>query len=402
MSRPFNGAALTPAMRNVIVLRLLFVMANALGPFAALFFNRHYALDSPAVALVITLVSAFYLTGNLVGGALASRCCFRRLLRGTALCSTVFLLLAMLFSTPVLSIAMVLMFMLCAGLVTPVFSVLTSLAVDDGNRIAAFGYLHLAANLGAALLYVIGGHLLGLDSHFLMVFAAGVSVSCFLASLVLALPDRQVHPPEARRGMLRAMADVPRIVVVAGALFFALSVLDAQREYQLPLWLDVIAVDSAASIFAAVGLVNALLVILMTQPLIALSARFSTLTNLAAACMCYGIGFGAYAFFEHTAWILSFVVFWTMGEILGITHITALISRKTSLQAQASLFSLIPVLLALARMVSVGVGASLISSVGFTLVWSLYGLLGLLLGGVCWVAVGRGVAASPVSPRREH
>ncbi len=66
------------------------------------------------------------------------------------------------------------------------------------------------------------------------------------------------------------------------------------------------------------------------------------------------------------------------------------------------LFSLIPVLLALARMVSVGGGASLISSVGFTLGWSLYGLLGLLLGGVCWVAVGRGVAASPVSPRREH
>lgn len=102
------------------------------------------------------------------------------------------------------------------------------------------------------------------------------------------------------------------------------------------------------------------------------------------ASIFYGIGFGAYAFFEHTALILSFVLFWTMGEVLGITYITALISQKTSLQAQATLFSLIPILLAVARMVSVGLGASLISAVGFTLSWSFYGLFGLALGGsVC-------------------
>ncbi|MDH0303307.1 MULTISPECIES: MFS transporter [unclassified Pseudomonas] len=392
--------SLITTLRNIIVLRLLFVMANALGPFAALFFNRHYQLDGSAVALVITLVSAFYLTGNVLGGALASRCAFRPLLLGTSLCSSVFLLLAMMFSTPITSIAMVLMVMLCAGVITPVFSMLTSLAADDGNRIASFGYLHLATNLGAALLFVIGGYLLGLQSHYLMVFAAAVSVACFLASVFLALPERQVDTPQARRGILRDMAGTPRIVLVAGALFFALSVLDAQREYQLPLWLDLIAVERAASIFAAVGIVNALLVILITQPLIALTSRFGTLANLAAAGVFYGIGFGAYAFFEQTALILSFVLFWTMGEILGITHITALISQKTSLQNQASLFSLIPVLLALARMVSVGVGASLISRLGFTSSWSLYGLLGLLLGGICWL-LGREATASQASSPRQ-
>lgn len=387
-------------MRNIIVLRLLFVIANALGPFAALFFNRHYQLDSSAVALVITLISAFYLAGNLLGGALASRCSFRTLLLGTSLCSSVFLLLAMLFSTPTASIAMVLIFIMCAGLITPVFSMLTSLAADDSNRIASFGYLHLASNLGAALLFVIGGYLLDLHSHYLMVFATGVSVSCFLSSLFLALPERQVHAAEARGSILRNMVDVPRIVIVAGAMFFTLSVLDAQREYQLPLWLGVIAVDRAAGIFAAVGIVNALLVILLTQPLIALTSRFGALANLAAALILYGIGFGAYAFFEQTALILLFVFFWTMGEILGITHVTALISQKTSLQTQASLFSLIPILLAVARMVSVGLGASLIAGVGFALSWSLYGLLGLLFGGVCVLLFSRGATTSHVSAQK--
>lgn len=128
-----------------------------------------------------------------------------------------------------------------------------------------------------------------------------------------------------------------------------------------------------------------------------MTTRFSTLANLAAACIFYGIGFGAYAFFEHTALILLFVLFWTMGEILGITHITALISQKTSLQTQASLFSLIPILLAVARMASVGLGASLISNVGFVLSWSLYGLLGLMLGGISLLSLGRATPASQVS-----
>lgn len=387
-------------MRNIIALRLLFVMANTLGPFAALFFNRHYQLDDSAVALVITLASAFYLTGNLLGGALTSRYAFRPLLLGTSSCSSILLVLAIVLATPSMSIAMVLLSIMCAGVITPAFSMLTSLAANDTNRIASFGYLHLASNLGAALLFVIGGYLLGLHSHYLMVFAAVVSVACLLVSALLALPERQTHAPRTRYGILRGMIDIPKIVVIASTLFFALSVLDAQREYQLPLWLDLKAVESAASTFAAVGLINALLVILFTQPLIALTSRLSTITNLAMASMFYGIGFGAYAFFEHTALILSFVFFWTMGEILGITHITALISQKTSLQAQASLFSLIPILLSVARMVSVGFGASLISSVGFALSWGLYGLFGLALGGACLLSVGRRVMTSQVSSSR--
>ncbi|VVO44983.1 MFS transporter [Pseudomonas fluorescens] len=395
MKRFLKRIGLAAGMRNIVFLRLLFVMANALGPFAALFFQRHYQLDSSAVALVITLMSAFYLVGNLLGGALVGHYSFRALLISTSSCSSVFLLLAAVFSSSIASIAMVLLFMLCAGLITPVFSVLTSLVANESNRIASFGYLHLASNLGAALLFMIGGYLLGLDSHYLMLFAMVVSVLCVLASVFLALPERRSAVPEDRRAAHGAMVDVPRIVIISGAMFFALSVLDAQREYQLPLWLDMVTAGKAASVFGAVGIVNASLVILLTQPLIALTSRFGALTNLSLAAVFYGIGFGAYAFFEHTVLILAFVFFWTLGEILGITYITALISQKTTLQTQAGLFSLIPIVLAGARIVSVGLGASLITGVGFQLSWSLYGLLGILFGGGCLLVV----AKTAVTPR---
>lgn len=376
-----KGGGLAAGMRNVVFLRLLFVMANALGPFAALFFQRHYQLDNSAVAWVITLMSACYLLGNLLGGALIGRCSFRALLICTSSCSSLFLLFAAVFSSSIASIAMVLLFMLCAGLITPVFSVLTSLASDESNRIASFGYLHLASNLGGALLFVIGGYLLSLESRYLVLFAMVSSVLCLLASAFLLLPERQSAVTDVRRSSIGALVDVPRIVIVAGAMFFALSVLDAQREYQLPLWLDGVTGGKAAGLFGAVGIVNALLVVVLTQPLIALTSRFGALTNLSLAAVFYGIGFGAYAFFEQTIVILSFVFFWTLGEILGVTYVTALIAQKTTLQTQASLFSLIPILLAGARMVSVGIGASLITGIGFQLSWGLYGLLGILFGG---------------------
>lgn len=387
--------SLAADMRNIILLRLLFVMANALGPFAALFFQRHYQLDSATVALVITLISAFYLIGNLLGGALVGRLAFRTLLLGTSLCSSIFLLLAAVFSSSTSSIAMVLLFTLCAGLITPVFSVLTSLAAEEDNRIASFGYLHLASNLGAALLFVTGGYLLDIDSRYLMFFSIVVSVMCLVASAFLALPVRSATGKQTAKASFGSMIDVPRIVIVAGAMFFALSVLDAQREYQLPLWLDVVTAGEAATVFGAVGIVNALLVIALTQPLIALTSRFGALSNLSLAAIFYGIGFGAYAFFEQTGLILLFVFFWTLGEILGITYITALISQKTTLRTQASLFSLIPILLAGARIVSVGLGATLITGVGFKLSWSLYGAIGILFGVGCLIAFVK--AASPRS-----
>lgn len=140
--------------------------------------------------------------------------------------------------------------------------------------------------------------------------------------------------------------------------------------------------DEAATVFGAVGIVNALLVIILTRSLIVLSSRFNPIANLSFAAVFYGVGFGAYAVFEHTALILSFVLFWTLGEILGITYITALISQKAPLRLQAKLFSLIPVLQAGARIVSVGMAAHLISAFGFRLSWSVYGAMGILFAGI--------------------
>jgi len=384
-------SGLGTGMRNIVLLRLLFVMTNALGPFAALFFQRHYRLDSAGVALVITLMSAFFLVGNVLGGALVGRYTFRTLLVCSSVCSFVCLLCGILFSAPVASIAMVLLFMFCAGLVTPVFSILTSLTANDSNRVAFFGYLHLASNLGAALLFVIGGYLLALDSVYLMFFALVTSVLCLFSSACLSLPESHGSKPATRETSIGMMAGIPHVVIAAGVMFFALAVLDAQREYHLPLWLDVVTAGKAASLFGAVGIVNALLVILLTQSLIALTSRFEPLTNLAFAAIFYSVGFGAYAFFEHTVLILFFVFFWTLGEILSVTYVTALISQKAPLQTQPTLFSLVPVVLAGARMVSVGLGALLIAGVGFPLSWSLYGVLGIAFGGICFFVGHRAV-----------
>ncbi|MBV4551297.1 MFS transporter [Pseudomonas sp. SWRI102] len=369
-------------MRNVVVLRLLFVMANALGPFAALFLQRHYHFDSSEVAVVITLMSVFFLVGNLFGGVLVKHYSFRILLASSSFCSFVCLLGAMLLGAPVASVATVLLFMFFAGLVTPVFSLLTSLAANDSNRIVFFGYLHLASNLGGALLFVIGGYLLGLGSVYLIVFATLVSLLCLASSVSLRLPTNHHSADATVESSKGLIVNLPRIVVLAGAMFFALAVLDAQREYHLPLWLTELTAGEAASLFGAVGIVNALLVILLTQPLIALTSRLGPLTNFALAAIFYSIGFGAYAIFEHTVLILLFVFFWTLGEILSVTYITALISQKVSLTSQAALFSFVPVVLAGARIVSVGLGASLIAGVGFKLSWAFYGGLGIVLGAI--------------------
>lgn len=206
-------------MRNIAVLKLWFVLANVLGPFSALFFQRHYFLESSTVALVMILMSAFYLVGNLAGGLLVGRYSFRGLLVGASGCSFGLVLSSMLVSSSFVSITMVLLFMFFFGLTPPVLSVLTSLVVDDSNRIVYFGYLHLSSNLGAALLFIVGGYLLDTNSLYLLFFSMAASLLCLLFSSYLSLPERTSAAQRDSSNSIKVLYGVPRILILAGAIF---------------------------------------------------------------------------------------------------------------------------------------------------------------------------------------
>jgi MFS family permease len=371
-----------PSMHRVALLKLLFVLSNGVGSFAAIFMHRHFALADAELATTVSLMIASYLAGNLLGGQLPGRVSSRLLLLA---CSTLGLLalLGSLLLPSSIALVMIFLFMFGAGSITPLFSVMTTQAASPDDQVGAFAYLHLAGNAGGVLLFVAGSVLLSWQSEYLLWFTAATSLFCLVASAVLALPiserlteTRDVQP-SARR------APIPSVVILAGVMFFVLSWLDGQREYQFPLWLETLGVGDAAHLFGVAGIVNGLLVIVLTRPLIALTRQWSAIANLAIAAICYGIGFGAYAWVDTWLAIMLLVVVWTVSEIISVTYMATLIAQKAPVSRQGALFSLIPVIQAAARVLCVSLAVPMLDGLGFSATWAVFGCIGVIFGMIC-------------------
>ncbi|MEG0861718.1 MAG: MFS transporter [Pseudomonas sp.] len=384
---------MSPLMHKVALLKLLFVMANGVGSFAALFMHRHFGLADAGLATTVALMITSYLAGNLLGGQLTGRVGSRALLLVCSVGALLALLAGLVLASPI-AIAMVLLFMFSAGAITPLFSVMAAQAAPPGDHVGAFAYLHLASNAGGVLLFVVGSLLLSWQSQYLLWFNAAICLVCLVASAVLTLPAPENVPDERVTQRSARRAPIPVVVILAGAMFFVLSLLDGQREYQFPLWLAALGIGDAARLFGMAGIVNGLLVIALTRPLIALTRRWSAMSNLALAAICYGIGFGAYAFVDTWLAILLLVAIWTLSEIIGITYMAALIARYAPKSRQGLLFSLIPVVQAGAKVLCVAMAVPMLDSLGFNATWAVFGSAGVVFGVTC-LLLGRGRAGSP-------
>ncbi|WP_244216130.1 MFS transporter [Pseudomonas reidholzensis] len=370
-------------MHKVALLKLLFVMANGVGSFAAIFMQRHFGLEEGELATTVALMIICYRAGNLVGGHLSGRLGSRALLLATSVIALASLSASLLPVWQLLSIGLILTFMFSAGLVTPLFSVMTARAAEPDDQVGAFAYLHLASNAGGVMLFVVGGLLLSWSSQYLVWFAVATSLVCLVTSALLPLPALETVPRLGSLGGRAGSGPIPCVVIVAGALFLGVSLLDGQREYQFPLWLGALDIGDSARLFAVAGIVNGLLVIVLTRPLIALTRRWSPMDNLALAALSYGIGFGAYAFVDGWLPILLFVGIWTLGEILGTTYMATLIAQRAPAARQGMLFSLIPVLQAGARVLCVGIAVPMLAGLGYNGAWAVFGIGGVLFGGIC-------------------
>lgn len=369
-------------MHKVALLKLLFVLTNGVGSFAALFMQQHFALANAELATTVALMIASHLMGNLLGGQLPGRVGSRRLLLACSTVSLLALLGSLLLTSPI-AIGMILLFMFSAGAITPLLSVMTAQAAPPDDQVGAFAYLHLASNAGGVLLFVAGSVLLGWKSQYLLWFTATTCLVCMVASAIVALPSSGNSPDTRCTQQGGRLTPIPVVVVLAGVMFFVLSLLDGQREYQFPLWLGVLGIGDAARMFGVAGIVNGLLVIVLTRPLITLTRRWSATANLALAAICYGIGFGTYALIDAWPAILLLVVIWTLGEIIGITYMAALIAQRAPTSRQGMLFSLIPVLQAAARVLCVTLAVPMLGSLGFSSTWAVFGCVGVIFGMTC-------------------
>jgi MFS family permease len=275
---------------------------------------KHLGYSTAAAGLAASVYGAGSIVSALFGGWFADRL-GRRSSLALSMFSSAAAMLALSQARPLVAI---LAFSAIVGFTTelyrPASAALLADLVTPEQRVAAFGLLRFAINLGYAAGPVVAGLLA--QRSFLLLFLGDAATSVAFGVLALvALPQglRVEAHLEVRGETVRAIAHDRRFLLFLGASVLGSFVyFQAQTTFAL----QVVAYGHSSVIYGALLAVNGVAIVLLELPLISVTQRLPRANVLTAGLLLEGVGFGLIPLSGATAWLAFTVIVWTFGEMV--------------------------------------------------------------------------------------
>ena len=338
-------------------------MVNAAGsfvyPFLTLLLTDRLGFDEQTAGRTLMIATTMFVPGSLLGGWLADRVGRKRLLISAqamgALCLGAIGFMPM---TPLI-IWPILAQQFFSGLMMPASSAATYDLTTPENRKTAFSLLYLAWNLGFAVGPFLAGYLY--ESHTRWLFLGDAGTTLLSLIFIMALVPETL-------GMARRHSDTvseqpvksstfrliySRHILLAFVVLLAVPwFIYGQHSFSLPIFSKEMFPRTGAALYGRVMSLNALIVVLLTVPVIRLTRRFRPITNVAVHSILYAFGFGLLALFHSQAAFYLSVLVWTSGEILGATNIEVYTANHTPSSHRGRFSSILPLISGTGRALS--------------------------------------------------
>ncbi|HEY5836770.1 MDR family MFS transporter [Streptomyces sp.] len=301
---------------------------NFLNVFLMLYLTAEgYSTFLAGLALGAIGLGSFF--GNAVGGTLADKVGRRWAIVlsmfGTAGFTLIVPVLPDIYST----IAVCLVIGFFGQLYRPAGGAILVDTVDEGERIAAFGLLRLAINLGMSVGPLVGGILSNVSYTYLFV---GNAVTSFLFGLLVLVLLPETLPQPHEDGEDGAAAKVPdrgyRDVFADPAMrLYILSMIAATYVYtQTTATLPLQVRDSglSATFYGLLLGINAFVIVLVELPLVKYTESRDFRRVIALGLALLAVGVGASGLAADKAMLIVTVLLWTFGEMIYTPVATSL------------------------------------------------------------------------------
>jgi len=387
---------------------------NGLGvfvfPFMALILTRRFGLSEKETGDIVFLTTLAYIPGTLLGGRLADRFGRKRVqMTSQFLCGAFFIPCGFL-SDPYLIAGFIVASVFFDGVTDPARTAMSMDVTTPENRQAAFSLLYLGHNLGFALGQVIAGFLFSAAPSW-MFWGNALAVGAALVLVGLYLPESRPSAEAIEKsketaggerahdgGLVSALLSRPLLVVFALlTTFYGFSY--AQHRFALPLQATELFSDSGARLYGLAMTLNAVCVVALTTPIVALGRRLRPITNMAIAGVFYAVGFGM-LMAAGARWIfMASTILWTIGEIIQATSESVYVSNHTPLTHRGRFNAVLPLLSGLGFSLSTPIAGRVAAAAGLRAVWAIVAASAACaaLGLAC---IGRGERAAERGLRR--
>ncbi len=342
-------------------------IVNSLGqfvyPFLTLLLTTRLGMSPVEAGSVILGTSLAFVPGSIAGGKLADTIGRKQVLVGASLFSAALFVPCAFMGNSRLTLPLIVGANFFMGAVRPAITALVTDLTVEGQRQSAFSLLYLGHNMGFAIGPLVAGFLFNRHTAWLFLGDAATTVAAMLLVMLLvrdSKPDQsrmeksgRLNPKERPEdgGILRVIVRRPYLI---GFVFFttALNLVYGQIAFSLPLQLNGLFDGGGPAAYGILMTTNAIVVISLTSPTVAVTRRFKPISNMAVVGALYAIGFGMIRLFTELPMLILSTVVWTVGEVIGATNIDSYIANHTPASHRGRMNSVAPIFLSLGFSVS--------------------------------------------------
>lgn len=359
-------------------------VVNGLGvfvfPFMALILTRRFGLSDKATGDIVFLTTVAYVPGTLIGGKLADRFGRKRVQMVSQFLCGATLVPCGFISDPYLIARFIIASVFFDGITDPARSAMSADLTTPENRQVAFSLIYLGHNLGFGLGQLCAGFLFASAPSW-MFWGNAIAIGASLVIVGLFLPESKPSADAEHAslatdstekahegGLVSALRSRPTLLVFA-LLTTLYSFAYAQHRFALPIQATGLFGDSGAKLYGFVMTMNALLVLVLTTPVVALTRNYAPVFNVAFAGFLYAAGFGILVV-AGSPWIFFVSTFlWTMGEIFQATNESVYVTNHTPMSHRGRFNAVLPLVSGLGFSVSTPIAGRIADTRGIATVW---------------------------------
>ena len=353
---PYKG--LSKQIYIIFISRIISAAGAFIFPLMTLILTKKLGISKLNTGLIISIAGLLFMISSVIAGKLSDIFGRKKFVIIFSTLSACNFLIVAIIGVSVNIIPFIIFAGMFANMSWPVQgAMITDLTVPE-NRKATFSLFYMGTNVGFAISPIVGGILF---EKYLRVLFIGDAVTTLVSTLLIyifieetfsktkeKLDDKRELEQSVEGSIIRVLFSRP-ILFYFALIIMGYNFVYAQWSFLYPMHLEQIFVNKGAVIYGRMMGANALMVILLTPLLTAITSKLKDLKVIFFGGILYTLGFGMLGFVDTIyAFSLSIFIF-TLGEIIISINLMPFIANNTPSSHRGRMNSVIPMIMAMGQ-----------------------------------------------------
>ncbi|WP_105618701.1 MFS transporter [Vallitalea okinawensis] len=392
----------------LFIARIINRMGGFVHMFLTLFLSSKLGMNEAEIGFYMLLLGIGGMCGPMVGGWLADHLGRKKVYIAAQGLAALLLIPCGFMGTSIYIVWVLIAFNFLGSMVRPVSSAMLTDLTPPERRKDAFSLLYLGINFGVAIGPMLAGFLF---KDYLQWIFWGDALTTLIALALITYYIPETKPTEdalkaskaqgtgerAEEGsFMEVLIKRPLLLAFAGIGFFGAFVY-AQHSFTIPLQLESLFRDEAATSFGYLMSFNAIVVLLFTSIVMRITRHIKPIYNMLIAYLFYLFGFGILTFADQYSQLsivnnldssseilqhvlqlglfyISFFI-WTMGEILATTNSGVYIANHSPISHRGRFNAIINIIMGAGFTIGPAITGLVLMSIDFTQFWLIIGAI---------------------------